>query len=127
MFKRLISVTLLLLLCIGISVWSFFVVENISTDLINDLTEFLKHAENNDFSNALNKINSCNEKLKTYEKTYAVFLEHGLFEELLVTVPSIMYLYETDNEDEAMDKCFESIETLKIIIHEQKLCYENIF
>lgn len=127
MYKRLIFVLLLLLLCIGISVGSFFAVNKMSSKLTSDLEKFQINAESNNVATAVEAIDACIENLERYEKIYAVFLDHNIFENIMITIPSIKYLYETGNSDEAMDKCFESIETLRIVVHEQKLTFENVF
>ena len=127
MYKRLLLVIILLLLCITISIGSFFTVSYISEDLTEELENFLIYAEEDNEILTLVTIDNCIEKLNSYEKIYAIFLDHSLFESLMIAVPSIKHLYETGNSDEAMDKCFESIETLKIIVHEQKPSFENVF
>ena len=127
MYKRLIFVLILLSICIAISIGSFFAVSYMSDDLTRRLDSFLMYSENGNNKEAVKAIDGCIEKLEFYEKVYAIILDHNLFENIMITIPSIMYLYETGNTDEAMDKCFESIETLKIIVHEQKLSFENVF
>lgn len=126
MYKRLTAVILLLSFCIVLSLGSYILIKTVSEDILNDLSAFLEYAENEEREKAISTIINCNEKLSKYEKIYAVFLDHSLFENLMVTIPSIEYLYKTDNPDEAMDKCVESIETLKIVVHEQKIGVENI-
>ena len=127
MYKRLIIVVVLLIFCIVISIGSFLIIETISNNIIDDLEMFLIYAEENRKEPALSAIKNCTQKIEKYEKIYDVFLDHSIFENLMITIPSILYLYETNNIDEALDKCFESIEILKIVIHEQKVCLENIF
>lgn len=126
MLKKSIVVIILLSLCITISVGSYFLIEKISEDLLSDLTTFLMYAENGEEDLATISIKKCSEKLEDYEKIYAVFLNHNLFEDLMISIPSVLYLYKSNNSDEAMEKCLESVETLKILVHEQKICFENI-
>lgn len=126
MYKRLIFVLILLVMCIGIGVGSFYAINKMSDELINELQKFEACSETNN-NEAINTIDKCIEKLESYEKIYAVFLDHNQFESLLITIPSIKQLYVSGNTDEAMDKCLESIAQLKIVVHEQKLSFENVF
>ena len=127
MYKRLIFVLILLILCISLGVGSFITIEKISKNLTDDLESFIRYSQLNYREKAIDSIDSCIEKLDSYEKIYAVFLDHNLFECIMISIPSIKQLYVTGNQDEATEKCFESIETIKIIVNEQKLSLENIF
>ena len=98
-----------------------------SEDLTDDLNSFILYVKNGNNTQAVVTITKCIEKLEAYEKAYAVFLDHNLFEDIMITIPSIKNLYETGNYDEALDKCFESIQVLNIIVSEQKPVIENIF
>lgn len=127
MYRRLIFISVLLIVCITISIGSFYSVSKMSEELISGLNEFKICVQKKEESEAVRIIDNCIEKLGKYEKLYAVFLDHNLFENIIITIPSIKNLYVTGNTDEALDKCYESIETLKIIVKEQKLSFENIF
>ena len=127
MNKRLVFVLILLSICLMISIGSYVIVSYISEDLSSELNAFRVSAENGNENEALEALDTCIDKLKLYEKIYAVFLDHNLFENIMITIPTVRHLYESGNIDESMDKCFESIEILKIIVHEQKLSLENVF
>ena len=127
MYKRLILVLIILFLCISISIGSYLSISYMSEDLTADLNSFILYVKNGNNTQAVVTITKCIEKLEAYEKAYAVFLDHNLFEDIMITIPSIKSLYETGNYDEALDKCFESIQVLNIIVSEQKPVIENIF
>lgn len=127
MYKRLILVLIILFLCISISIGSYLGISYMSEDLTADLNSFILYVKNGNNTQAVVTITKCIEKLEAYEKAYAVFLDHNLFEDIMITIPSIKSLYETGNYDEALDKCFESIQVLNIIVSEQKPVIENIF
>lgn len=127
MYKRLILVLIILFLCISISIGSYLGISYMSEDLTADLNSFILYVKNGNNTQAVVTIMKCIEKLEAYEKAYAVFLDHNLFEDIMITIPSIKNLYETGNYDEALDKCFESIQVLNIIVSEQKPVIENIF
>lgn len=127
MYKRLILVLIILFLCISISIGSYLGISYMSEDLTADLNSFILYVKNGNNTQAVVTIAKCIEKLEAYEKAYAVFLDHNLFEDIMITIPSIKSLYETGNYDEALDKCFESIQVLNIIVSEQKPVIENIF
>ncbi len=126
MLKRLILSIILLLLCFSVGIGSYVYVENSAQNLAEDFQEVYDLMQAQQYTQAIEKLSDTQEKWDNVEFWYNIFLDYSLFEQLEINIALLEDLIEIKSYEYANTKLLETIQTLKSIIHEQKISLGNV-
>lgn len=126
MVKRLICAILLLTLCFSLCAISYFELDKMTADLINELEKASVYLKDRDDQKAQEQIQIVLDKWAKYRPVMSIFLDHSQLEDLSCDIPSIKPLSYKGNEDEAVEISEHCINALREIMEEQKISFANI-
>lgn len=127
MIKRFICALLLLAFCFTACIASYVMILNYSNELTDLLSSFNENVINNNNDAALLQIRQCSKKWEKYEVAYSVFLNHDLFQNLSINLPTVEDFFLDGNYEEACKRATECASILEEICEQQKLSAGNIF
>lgn len=126
MVKRLICAVVLLALCFSFCALSYFELDKMTTDLIDELEKASTYLKSENTEAAKKQIDAVLNKWEKDKAIMSIFLNHSHLENLSIDIPSIKPLSYKGNEDEAAEIAQRCINSLKEIMEEQKISLANI-
>lgn len=126
MLKRLVAALALLALCIAICFSSSYLISKASNDLTQTLESTARLLDENKNAEAAEKMRGCEDKWNDYSDIFSIFLDHNELQVLNINIPSVEALIAQNNNDIALEKIEEIINSLDEITHEQKINIGNI-
>ena len=127
MYNRLIIAIILFTLCIGFAGGSYICLKKMTDDVEKVLSSFSESIKDGNIYISEKAINNATEKWTKYKKYFSVILDHSIFEELNIDIPTTKKLFLSGNIEDSLEKCFECIDALESIMEEQRINIGNVF